>query len=87
MSDVALLADHLVADVSFVSHSFGFASRHMRGVFLAHGLDEFVRLFLSSFLGNAVPLLDPAHELITVSGDHIQIVVSQLAPFFAELAF
>src|SRR5438552_692107 len=38
-------------------------------------------------LGDAVPLLDLAFELIALAANEIEIVIGQLAPLFFDLAF
>src|SRR3954467_9024152 len=38
-------------------------------------------------LGDAVPLLDLAFELVALAANEIQIVVGQLSPLFFDLAF
>src|SRR5262249_50874445 len=46
-----------------------------------------VDVFLGLVFGVAVPLLDLAFELITASGDHIKVIIRELAPLLLDLAF
>lgn len=43
-------------------------------------------LLFGLFLGNAFQLLDSADKLVFLTGDHVQIVIGQLALLFLELA-
>jgi hypothetical protein len=46
-----------------------------------------LELLFSLFLGDAVPLLDFAEELITLSGYDVQIIVGEFAQFLLNMAF
>src|SRR5258705_9288746 len=47
---------------------------------------EIAELFFRFILGDAVLLLDLAREQVALAGDHIQLVVGQLAPLLFRLA-
>ena len=44
-------------------------------------------LLFSFFLADAVALLNLAEQLFALSGDHVQVVVGELAPLLFDLAF
>jgi hypothetical protein len=44
------------------------------------------QLILGGILGDAIALLDLAHELIALAGDDVQVVVGELAPTLANAA-
>jgi hypothetical protein len=52
---------------------------------LREASDERVGLFFSFFPSNSVALLDASHELVTLPGDHIEIVIGQFSPPLANL--
>ena len=52
-----------------------------------HLLPMAFELLFRLFLGDAVSLLDFADELITLSGNDVQIIVGEFAPFLLNLAF
>jgi hypothetical protein len=54
---------------------------------VVHLLPVLIELLFRLFLGDAVSLLDFADELITLSGNYIQIIVGEFAPFLLNLAF
>jgi len=48
---------------------------------------EFVHLFLGSFLGDSISLLNLPHQLFFLAVDGRQIVVGELSPLYLNLAF
>jgi hypothetical protein len=54
---------------------------------VVHLLPVLIELLFSLFLACAVSLLDFANELITLSGNDVQIIVGEFAPFLLNLAF
>ena len=46
-----------------------------------------LELLFRLFLGDAVPLLDFAEELITLSGNDVQIIIGEFAPFLLNVSF
>jgi len=54
---------------------------------VVHLLPMAFELLFRLFLGDAVSLLDFADELITLSGNDVQIIVGEFAPFFLNMAF
>ena len=45
-----------------------------------------INLALDFVKGSAVTLLNRSHELVSATGDHIQVVVGELAPFLPDFA-
>src|SRR5271168_1437718 len=56
------------------------------GIVIAEGAGEFFHLVLGFLPGDAVALLDDAHELIALAADHVEVIFGELAPLFLHFA-
>ena len=64
----------------------GFTSAYFSKSIVRVAALESVDLALGLVLGDTVALLDASKQLVALAGDHVQVVVGELAPLLLDLA-